>query len=94
MLVYLTVAVFEMPYYHTTLTISAACSMLGGPWSMKAAIYSRPSAVSLKVWLRETRDMLVINASNHSGNPKGNSDYWVTSRGHRKTLSSERHLSD
>ncbi len=24
-----------------------------GPWPMKAAIYSRPSAVSLKVWLRE-----------------------------------------
>ncbi len=27
---------------------------MGGPWPMKAAIYSRPSAVSLKVWLRET----------------------------------------
>ncbi len=26
----------------------------GRPWPMKAAIYSRPSAVSLKVWLRET----------------------------------------
>ncbi len=41
--------------------------------------------------------MLVINASNNTGNPEGNSfkgDYWVTSRGHRKMLSSERHLSD
>ncbi len=28
--------------------------LMGGPWPMKAAIYSRPSAVSLKVWLRET----------------------------------------
>jgi len=27
---------------------------LGGPWPMKAAMESRPSAVSLKVWLRET----------------------------------------
>ncbi len=39
-------------------------------------------------------DMLVINASNNTGNPEGNSDYWVTSRRHRKMLSSERHLSD
>ncbi len=38
--------------------------------------------------------MLVIKAFNHSGNPEGNSDYWVTSRGHRNMLSSERHLSD
>ncbi len=38
-------------------------------------------------------DMLVI-ASNHTGNPEGNSDYWVTSRCHTKMLSSERHLSD
>ncbi len=35
-------------------------------------------------------DMLVINASNNTGN----SDYWVTSRRHTKMLSSERHLSD
>ncbi len=28
---------------------------MGGPWPMKAAMDSRPSAVSLKVWLRETR---------------------------------------
>ncbi len=28
---------------------------MGGPWPMKATIHSRPSAVSLKVWLRETR---------------------------------------
>ncbi len=39
-------------------------------------------------------DMVVNNASNHTGNPEGNSDYWVTSRGHRKMLSSELHLSD
>ncbi len=39
-------------------------------------------------------DMLVISASNNTGNPEGNSDYWVTSRGHRKMLSSESHLSD
>ncbi len=38
-------------------------------------------------------DMLVI-ASNHTGNPEGNSDYWVTSRRHTKMFSSERHLSD
>ncbi len=25
-------------------------------------------------------DMPVINASDHSGNPEGNLDYWVTSR--------------
>ncbi len=30
--------------------------LMGGPWPMKADIYSRPSAVSLKVWLRETTD--------------------------------------
>ncbi len=35
-------------------------SVMGGPWPMKAAIYSRPSAVSLKVWLRETSSMNVI----------------------------------
>ncbi len=34
--------------------------LMGGPWPMKAAIYSRPSAVSLKVWLRETSSMNVI----------------------------------
>ncbi len=28
--------------------------LMGGPWPMNAAIYSRPSAVSLNVWLRET----------------------------------------
>ncbi len=28
--------------------------LMGGPWPIKPAIYSRPSAVSLKVWLRET----------------------------------------
>ncbi len=39
-------------------------------------------------------DMLVVNASNHTGNPKGNSDYWVPSRRHRKMLSSERNLLD
>ncbi len=35
-------------------------SVMGGPWPMKAAIYSRPSAVSLKVWLREISSMNVI----------------------------------
>ncbi len=39
-------------------------------------------------------DMLDISASKHTGDPEGNSDYWVTSRGHRKMLSSERHLSE
>ncbi len=29
-------------------------SLMGGPWPMKAAMDSRPSAVSLKVWLRKT----------------------------------------
>ncbi len=28
--------------------------LMGGPWPINAAIYSRPSAVSLKVWLFET----------------------------------------
>ncbi len=28
--------------------------LMGGPWPMKAAMDSRTSAVSLKVWLRET----------------------------------------
>ncbi len=28
--------------------------LMGGPWPIKPAIYSRPSAVSLKVWLCET----------------------------------------
>ncbi len=32
---------------------------MGGPWPMNAAIYSRPSAVSLKVWLLETSLSLV-----------------------------------
>ncbi len=32
--------------------------LMGGPWPMKVDIYSRPSAVSLKVWLRETRRRL------------------------------------
>ncbi len=37
--------------------------------------------------------MLVINASKHTGDPEGNSDYWVSSsRCHRKMLSSERHF--
>ncbi len=38
--------------------------------------------------------MLVISASKHTGDPEENSDYWVTTRRHRKMLSSERHLSD
>ncbi len=29
-------------------------ALMGGPWPIKPAIYSRTSAVSLKVWLRET----------------------------------------
>ncbi len=29
--------------------------LMGGPWPMNAAIYSRPSAISLKVWLRRIR---------------------------------------
>ncbi len=29
--------------------------LMGRPWPMKATIHSRPSAVSLKVWLHETR---------------------------------------
>ncbi len=31
---------------------------MGGPWPMKAAMDSRPSAVSLKVWLGETKPAL------------------------------------
>jgi len=30
-------------------------SALGGPWPMKAAMEFRPSAISLKVWLRKTK---------------------------------------
>ncbi len=36
--------------------------LMGGSWPINAAIYSRPSAVSLKVWLRET-----INSLTDSG---------------------------
>ncbi len=32
--------------------------LMGGPWPMNMAIYSRPSPVSLKVWLRETTSPL------------------------------------
>ncbi len=32
--------------------------LMGGPWPMNVAIYSRPSAVSLKIWLGETNDNL------------------------------------
>ncbi len=42
----------------------------------------------------DDREMLVIKASNHTGSPEGNSDYWVTSRRHTKMLSSECYLSD
>ncbi len=35
-------------------------SVMGGPWPINAAIYSRPSAVSLKVWLRETSNIPII----------------------------------
>ncbi len=33
---------------------SRSNGLMGGPWPMKAAMDSRLSAVSLKVWLRET----------------------------------------
>ncbi len=52
------------------------------------------TVISLIIRRCNDGDMLVINASNNTGDPEGNSDYWVTSRGHRKMLSSERHLSD
>ncbi len=32
----------------------------GGPWPINAVIYSRPSAISLKVWLRETNIHLTM----------------------------------
>ncbi len=32
---------------------------MGGPWPMNAAMHSRPLAVSLKVWLRETNNQVV-----------------------------------
>ncbi len=35
-------------------------SNMGGLWPMKAAIYSRSSAVSLKVWLRETKGRITL----------------------------------
>ncbi len=37
--------------------------LMGGPWPMKAVIYSRPSAISLKVWLRETNLALTLYIS-------------------------------
>ncbi len=37
--------------------------LMGGPWPMKATIHSRPSAVSLKVWLHETREGETQNVS-------------------------------
>ncbi len=33
--------------------------LMGRPWPMKAEIYSRPSAVSLKVWLRDTTETVL-----------------------------------
>ncbi len=33
--------------------------LMGGPWPMNAAIYSRPSAVSLRVWLCETSTYVI-----------------------------------
>ncbi len=39
--------------------------LMGGPWPMKAAIDSRPSAVSLKVWLCETNAHKVKGESHH-----------------------------
>ncbi len=37
--------------------------LMGGPWPIKPAIYSRPSAISLKVWLRETRRIMTTHQS-------------------------------
>ncbi len=34
--------------------------LMGGPWPINPAIYSRPSAVSLKIWLRETTQKLTF----------------------------------
>ncbi len=40
------------------LYLSVIC-LLGGPWPFKVAKAPRPSAVSLKVWLRETNGTVV-----------------------------------
>ncbi len=37
---------------------------MGGPWPIKPAIYSRPSAVSLKIWLRETNHLVALHLIN------------------------------
>ncbi len=42
------------------------------------------TVISLIFRICDGGDMLVINESNHTGNPERNSDYWVTSRGHRQ----------
>ncbi len=39
--------------------------LMGGLWPMKAAIYSRPSAISLKVWLRKTRGKVTHLGGGH-----------------------------
>ncbi len=41
--------------------------LMGGPWPINAAIYSRPSAVSLKVWLRETSKRITSTFSSKNG---------------------------
>ncbi len=41
--------------------------LLGGPWPFKAAKVPRPSAVSLKVWLRETITGLLLQIASGNG---------------------------
>ncbi len=72
------VATFPRPKtWHWTKRTVIGCltcrsnGLMGRPWPMKATIDSRPSTISLKVWLHETIShpaLLDINIS-HSKNP-------------------------
>ncbi len=60
--------------------------LMGGPWPMKAAIYSRPSAVSLKVWLGETSGSLCVSCFDRQANSLQASINWRRSLRFQKTV--------
>ncbi len=46
--------------------------IMGEPWPMKATVDSRPSAVSLKVWLHETIvETTYVKAQGDRNSPEG-----------------------
>ncbi len=44
-----------------TLFDMSSNGLMGGPWPINAAIYSRTSAVSLKIWLCETTQNTLLH---------------------------------